>query len=190
MKKLFVLMLLMLMTVGCNAEQIAKLRSGINVIRGDRDIIEQMVMEAEIQRIQLTKAIPDLEGREKALAIEMAEKLDLVITTANDKLIVADKTLEILQKELADAQDGLDVLIATLNTTAQSVPAPYGLFAGLAATVLVGIRAARNRQAARQIASSVDGLLTDEQKATIKGQNDKAKRIVDEAQGTKRIWPI
>jgi len=149
---------------GCNNEDVATFKLAL------------AQAEADMAKIQAdVAALPD--GPEKEKAKELLTLVKSRVESLNSRL-----------KEIEDTPGLIQSVTSEIGT---AVPGVVGSWIALGGIALASIlRAAQNRAAARQIVASVDTILSDEQKATITGQSATAKRIVDEAQGTKARLPV
>jgi len=146
---------------GCNEAQIAEFK------------LAMAQAEADLAQVQADVAgLP--EGPEKEKAKELVKLIEARIESMNKKLL--------------EVEDTPGLILATSQEIGTVVPAPYGSWIALAGVALAGIwRASRAKAAARNIAATVDKVLTPEQKRTIKDQTPLAKALVDEATGKTSI---
>ncbi len=194
---LCVLLLSLALIPGCTPEQVGKFKAAISSINDQRPAYEQMAADIEVKIQELDAyiaALPEGEERDKALAVR-AEWVGKYLIAANwlDK---ADRTVGEYNALIAEADDVWDIAIATVQAGAEYVPAPWGKLILLGTSVLLGIRARKNRLIGREVARSVQPFVTaalvdsTEAAPILAKQSDAAKRLVDEAQGKKFSLPI
>ena len=146
---------------GCNEAEIAEFR------------LAMAQAEADLAQVQADVAgLPD--GPEKEKAKELVALIEARIESMNKKLLAVEDT------------PGL--ILATSQEIGSVVSAPYGSWIAIGGVALAGIwRASRAKAAARNIAATVNKVLTPEQKTQIKDQTPLAKALVDEATGKTSI---
>jgi len=178
---------------GCTDEQIAKMRQAAGTLKEQVPVVKDTLSKAQAQSENIEQAInslPDGELKDKLLKAKMVA--DQTVEAANEFLEKAEPQLAELNAKLAEATDTLDVIDAGIQSAAPLLPVPWGPLLAAGGGLVVGLlRAAQNRKAARNIATSVqpilaDVKLTEEQKTAIRAtQGATGNRIVDESQGKK-----
>ena len=149
---------------GCNEAEVAQFKLSLAQAEADMAQVAQDVA-----------TLPD--GPEKAKAQELLNLVSARVASLNAQL----ETIE----------DTPGLIMATSREIGTVVPPPFGSWIALLGVGLAGIwRSVRARTAARNIAASVDKVLTKEQRAKITGQSALARKIVDEAQSKTPIFPL
>lgn len=193
MKRVFIgfLMLSVISIPGCDAEQIAAIKYELSRTKIVLDEVQKIVLEAETQLAKMEADVESLpEGPDKD---EAREKLDCIKSQVHAGKVYGAKVqkhLNRLSERLEGIESGPDLLQQTVSEIGSAIPPPWGMYVSLGGLLAASIwRGVRNRNAAKNIAESVDRFLTPEMKKTIT-QTGTAKRIVDEVQGKKMNLPL
>ena len=189
--------LLCALVIGCNDEQLDRLRSGskqaeatAEQVAGAMDVViaEKATVDAAIVNL------PPSEQRDKAIAL--SKSLGDKITVGRQWLDKAQATLATFNALLANAEDGFDAASATLTAAGPLLPQPWGALIAGAGGLMIGlVRAGYNRHLGRKIVRSLDTAgatrLTAKEILTINvAQGPTGRRLVDEAQGKKFALPF
>lgn len=182
--------------MGCgDSVNVDAFKAQIATLASQRDNLEKVVQEAEAQKANITallELLPEGEAKEKALVLN--QKLDLVITSANERLPALLTAIDELNERAQKAETAWDLADAGVQSSAPLIPAPWGQLVLLGWSVVSTVRAVMNRRAGKQIAASVEGKLNLTEpgiKADIRSQQGAtAQRIVDEAQGKAFSLPL
>jgi len=177
---------------GCSQEEVEKLK--LDLVRGEADLagVKALLVDAKAQLVDIEKQVAELpEGEEKTKATEQLVQLRLWIDGGEKHVAALLARLTTINEKLERIDNGPDMLLEITSEIGEALPPPFGMYLSLGGLLAAIIwRGVKNRTAAREIAASVDTILTDEQKAQIKGQSDKARAIVDEAQSKKFKLPL
>ena len=184
---------------GCTADQVEEIKAAVASIAGQRETVQMAADKAVADKAEMDAeiaAMPDGPAKDKAVA--KSEKIGKIIEAYQEWLDRADATISALQAGLVEANDALDVAEAGLHATTPYLPLPWGALAtGIGGLTIGLLRAYQNRKAGRNIAASVADIvakeldLSPESAARLSAaQGATAKRIVDEAQGTKAVVPF
>ena len=172
---------------GCTDARIAQIKEALGVADQQMTTAKAVLTAAEdaLAEEQLRLAtLPD--GLEKDKAREQVAALQEIAARAQSEAGVIGGVIFNLNRDLTNVTEASEMLEVTLREIGTVVPAPYGLFLGLAAAMIGAVRAVQVKSAAKNIVKTVDKVLTKEQKKELKvlnGQTKLAKKIVDQAQG-------
>lgn len=126
--------------VGCNTEQIEKLRAGVN--EANRDVQAASVIADELKAVhdaavEQIEQMPD--GPEKEALRKEADEYSADIQKWLKYKDIAAAQSAVLSAELDKAQDAVGVAQAVVNTAAPLIPPPYGPVIAVTAPVLLGM---------------------------------------------------
>jgi len=172
-------------TPGCSGDAVQTIREAVAKLSDQRTVYERIMADANSQLAQASRAaaaMPD--GPDKDKALKAVAQIQTVVNATKAKADQIAGVVDQLNQRMAMVQDEPGLIEAFSQTAGTALPAPVGLWVGLAGALVAGVwRSVRNKQAALNIVRTVDKVLTDEQKALITGQSVTAKAIVDQAQG-------
>ena len=202
MKRTLIALSLLIMTAGffmplagCTMADVQAIKDTISQANQQSDAYTKIIQDANTQLVQAqiqASALPPGLDRDKALA--QVVKLQNVVDSASLHLQKIQAVIASLDQQMKDVTDMPGLITAFSATAGTAAPQPYGLLIALAGTTIAGfLRAAQNRAAARNIAESINPLLTPEQKEALKksaSQSATAKLIVDESQGKTVKRPV
>ncbi len=183
---------------GCSAQQVARIKLQVAKAQEFVGVRQASVNALKAEQAKFAKLIDDLPpGEDREWAKRMKARADGMLAQATGVLEMAERTLDELEIDLAEAEDGLGVLMAFTETTAKTLPPPYSTWAIVGVGALGWIRAAWNRHLGRKSSKTVDPYLAkaigsdDQAKEDLRrAQGPSVRRLVDEAQGRKRIRPF
>jgi len=160
----------------CSAEDLAQIRQAVDRLQDQVIVLQEQKEDIDA----VIAALPEGDVREQAEAAR-----DALLP----KLEQAQASLTVLQDRLANATDALDVVEAGAEVAKDVIPPPYGAAIGGIVGLAVGLfRAWRNKETAKQVIRSVDGVVkpTDmEAKVIRERQGASGNALVDAAQGKK-----
>ena len=189
------LLLAALLPTGCGNMNLDTVREQIQRVSEQTDDVQQAIAAAAERKADLDTQIAAMPpGTDRDRHVVVSEKLGEVIEAGQSFLGEAEVSLSRLGELMADATDDVDAFEATYQTTAEMLPPPWGGYLALGGGLIAALwRAAKNRQTARNIATSMEGRVTvnTDERATVSGiQGAAGRRIVDEAQGKRTKLPI
>lgn len=190
----------MLMTLpGCNDQQIADMKAQVSQVQQQVDKYAPLLEDAQNYKAQVDTLIASLpDGSAKDKAKEISAQLDSYIPKLQDIVMKGQETINRLNDNLKNATTTLDVVESGVNAAAPLVPG-WGSLIALASTTIIGfIRAFQNKQAAVNIAKSVQPAVNLAVKIDPKiskiidsAQTNYAGKLVDQSQtGVGSILPI
>ena len=146
---------------------------------------DRQIAQTKLALAQAESEILILETKIETLA-DGKEKAQLQTAVALIKKNVTE-----MKTRLDNVDDEIELFEQIGYQTAENIPGQIGGYVGLGVLLIGSVwrmikkskQAAAEHAAGVQIAASVEAVLTDEQKAQIKGQGDLARAIVNEAQG-------
>ena len=177
---------------GCSQEEVEKLKRDLLLGEADLAKAQRVVDDAKAELDVLAKQVEELPaGEQKVKATEQLAQARMLVQGGEKYIGTIRTRLSALNVRLEMVDNGPDMLQEITGEIGEALPPPFGMYLSLGGLLAAIIwRGVKNRTAAREIAASVDTILTDEQKAQIKGQSDKARAIVDEAQSKKFKLPL
>lgn len=188
-----ILLALCLLLPGCQLEQ---MKQDVEKAKTQIQAYQLQMGQVKQERDKLKFAISKMpEGEERNKAIKYVAVLDEWLLKADLALAKLKGLVTELEAELETATTDADATEAAARGAAGILPQPWQAFALFGIGLAGGLfRAAHNRRAGRNVAASVNehvkALDASEKAGLGVLQTNSAKRLVDEAQGTKFRWPI
>lgn len=177
----------------CDAQQVADMKAQLTQVQTQVDKYAPMLNQVTEQKAKVDALIASLpDGSAKDKAQEVSAELGKYIPVLQNIVDTSQKAISDLNANLKDAQTSIDVAEAAINTGAPFIPPPWGTIVAAAGGLVIGlIRAGQNKQAAKNIAATVDPIV---QKAIAENpavadqisakQTNAAAKIVDQVQGS------
>lgn len=171
-RKQFVVLLLMLVMAGCNGtsqERLDGLAAFLGIAKKQSELVND-----DIATIQQTIADLQVAANDPALSPEDAAKIKAMMETVAEKLSIALEVKVKVDKAISDAEAKIAEIAANGNTNVgdeiqaaghtitaagQALPPPFGVYAGIAGTILAaigGIIAKRKGDALTNVVRTVD----------------------------------
>lgn len=135
-----ILLIALIFTAGCNSDQLEslKLRSeqANHVVQTSNDVVQQ----AEAQRDVIVEQFKDLPpGPERDALLEKAQKYSTIIEEYTELGNRAAETLDSLNAQIQQADDGLDVAQGVIVSAANFIPPPYGQIVSVLTPLVIGV---------------------------------------------------